>query len=72
MREDRRMNETNFQKYGLEPYGAIPSYRQMERYRGERYAFFHFGMNTFTNAEWGEGDVYKRQVLYRQIYFVEK
>lgn len=49
------MNETNFQKYGLEPYGAIPSYRQMERYRGERYAFFHFGMNTFTNAEWGEG-----------------
>ena len=39
----------------LKPYGAIPSARQMAHYRIEKKAFFHFGVNTFTNLEWGHG-----------------
>ncbi len=39
----------------LKPYGVVPSKRQMEHYKIEKKAFFHFGVNTFTNLEWGEG-----------------
>ena len=39
----------------LKPYGAVPSKRQIEHYRMEKKAFFHFGVNTFTNNEWGDG-----------------
>lgn len=39
----------------LKPYGAVPSARQMEHYHLEKKAFFHFGVNTFTNLEWGDG-----------------
>lgn len=39
----------------LKPYGAVPSSRQMEHYRIGKKAFFHFGVNTFTDLEWGEG-----------------
>ena len=35
--------------------GAIPNERQMEWYKRERSVFFHFGINTFTNREWGDG-----------------
>ena len=45
-----------YEKYGLKPYGQVPNERQMEWYRRERTIFFHFGMNTFTNKEWGDGD----------------
>ncbi len=45
----------NMQTYGLRPYGACPSARQMEWYRRERTIFFHFGMNTFSDREWGDG-----------------
>ncbi len=44
-----------YEKYGLKPYGAVPNERQMEWYGRERTIFFHFGMNTFTGREWGDG-----------------
>lgn len=39
----------------LKPYGAIPNERQIEWYGRGRTIFFHFGMNTFTGREWGDG-----------------
>ncbi len=45
----------SYEKFGLKPYGATPSARQMEWYSREKMIFFHFGMNTFTNKEWGDG-----------------
>lgn len=44
-----------YEKYGLKPCGATPNARQMEWYGRERTIFFHFGMNTFTGREWGDG-----------------
>lgn len=44
-----------YEKYGLKPFGAVPNERQMEWYGRERTIFFHFGMNTFTGREWGDG-----------------
>ncbi|MDY6315488.1 MAG: alpha-L-fucosidase [Clostridia bacterium] len=41
--------------FGLEAYGAVPSEIQVEWYRREKMAFFHFGINTFTGREWGDG-----------------
>ncbi len=38
------------------PYGPVPSPRQLQWERGQMEAFVHFGMNTFTNKEWGYGD----------------
>ncbi len=43
-----------YEKYGLSPFGAIPNERQKEHFEYKK-AFFHFGVNTFTNAEWGDG-----------------
>ncbi|NDV58393.1 alpha-L-fucosidase [Bacteroides sp. 519] len=37
------------------PYGAIPSEHQLEWQKMEYYMFIHFGPNTFTNVEWGDG-----------------
>ena len=44
-----------YEKYGLLPVGATPNERQMEWYGREKTIFFHFGMNTFTGREWGDG-----------------
>ena len=44
-----------YERLGLTTYGPIPSKRQMEWYRREGAIFFHFGMNTFTDREWGNG-----------------
>ncbi len=33
----------------------MPSKRQIEWYNREKMIFFHFGMNTFTGREWGDG-----------------
>jgi len=39
-----------------EPFGPLPSKRQLEWQELQFYAFVHFNMNTFTNMEWGYGD----------------
>ncbi|MDU1903602.1 MAG: alpha-L-fucosidase [Dysgonomonas sp.] len=37
------------------PYGVIPSEYQVEWQKMEYYMFIHFGPNTFTDVEWGDG-----------------
>ena len=41
--------------YGIKPFGATPNDRQLKMYEIGKKAFFHFGVNTFTNVEWGNG-----------------
>jgi len=42
--------------YGIKPYGPVPSERQLRHIRKfKKKAFFHFGVNTFTDLEWGKG-----------------
>lgn len=40
----------------LQPYGAVPSERQLRWHDMEFYGFLHFTVNTFTDKEWGYGD----------------
>lgn len=37
------------------PYGPTPTDKQVEYSKEEMAAFVHFGMNTFTDVEWGNG-----------------
>ncbi|MBO5422011.1 MAG: alpha-L-fucosidase [Clostridia bacterium] len=40
---------------GLKAMSPAPTKRQVEWLQREKSIFFHFGMNTFTNMEWGDG-----------------
>ena len=48
-------------KFSLSPIGQIPNERQFRHYHYKK-AFFHFGVNTFTDAEWGNGS--ERETLF--------
>lgn len=39
-----------------EPFGPLPTQKQINWQEMEFYAFVHFSLNTFTNKEWGYGD----------------
>lgn len=39
-----------------QPFGPLPSQKQIDWQEMEFYAFIHFSLNTFTNKEWGYGD----------------
>jgi alpha-L-fucosidase len=39
-----------------QPYGTLPSERQLKWHELEFYGFLHFTTNTFTDKEWGYGD----------------
>lgn len=41
--------------FGIEPFGATPSERQLNHFKIGKKAFIHFGINTFSDKEWGDG-----------------
>lgn len=43
------------QNNSIKPYGVLPTKDQVDWQQLEYYMFIHFGPNTFTNVEWGDG-----------------
>lgn len=41
--------------FGIDPFGSTPTSRQIDHFKIGKKAFIHFGMNTFSNSEWGSG-----------------
>ena len=50
-----------------EPYGVLPSERQIKWHQMDYYAFIHFTINTFTDKEWGYGD--ENPALFNPVEF---
>lgn len=38
------------------PYGSLPTPAQLKWHETEMYSIIHFGVNTYTDKEWGYGD----------------
>lgn len=45
----------DIRQYGITPFGSTPNERQLDHFKMKK-AFFHFGVNTFTDMEWGNGE----------------
>ncbi|HBP39203.1 MAG TPA: alpha-fucosidase, partial [Clostridiales bacterium] len=45
----------NYQTFLNQAAKVKPSMRQLDWYRNPFYAFVHFGPNTYTDREWGDG-----------------
>lgn len=48
-------NSSNIKSPPIEPFYPIPSQNQLEWQDSELALFLHFGVNTFTDNEWGDG-----------------
>jgi alpha-L-fucosidase len=46
----------SFSQSAPKPYGALPTAAQLEWHEMEMYALIHFGVDTYTDKEWGFGD----------------
>lgn len=47
---------STFSQSAPKPYGVLPSVAQLEWHEMEMYALIHFGVDTYTDKEWGFGD----------------
>lgn len=45
-----------FSQKGPKPYGAVPAKAQLNWHEMEMYCIIHFGVDTYTDKEWGFGD----------------